>query len=274
MTRSKPIPLDTSRYPRVAAYLDAYCDGPGAGTADEPHAAELAASIGDAQVSRQPFEIATVDDFLPADLYGDVLRDWPLLTLKPVNVGKTGSKHVGSRRSVGLQSWKPNTDDGDDTWARLARVARSAPLTRALFTRFADVIEGNLGHPDVRHITQPGFRLWANQDQGESEALGAHVDSLPKLLTIVLYLDLSGPTTNESSRRWGTTTYAIAPDEVPTVDFSPNAGRTPAGHVEFCPNRAFIMPNCSSALHGVAGGEADVTRRSLMWGYWLITPKP
>ncbi|GIF75633.1 hypothetical protein [Asanoa siamensis] len=273
MTTSTAPPLDTSRYPRVAAYLDAYCSGPGAGTENEPHAAELAFSIGRARVSQEPFTVATVDGFLPDPLYQDVLRDWPQLTLNPVNVGGGSAKHVGSRHSAGLQSWKPETVDTPDTWGSLARLTRSAPLTRALFTRFADVVEDNLAHPDVRNITQPGFRLWANQDRGQAEALGAHVDSLPKLLTIVLYLDLRGPTTDESTRRWGTTTYAIAPDEVETVSFSPNTGRTPAGHIYFRPNRAFIMPNCSSALHGVTGGEAGVTRRSLMWGYWLITSK-
>jgi hypothetical protein len=261
--------LDADRYPRVARFLQDYSAGPGVSTP----IADLSSDVGRCEVADAPFAAAAIDDFLPRDLYDNVLSEWTTLALKPVAVGQPDTKHVGSRHSFRLHNWKPSVDAPSGVWDTISQIVRATPFVTSLFTRFADTVEANLAHRDLEGCTQAGFRLWANQDSGAAEALGAHVDSLPKLLTIVLYLDLSGPTTPASPRHWGTSFYEIEPDSVKTVDFSANAARTPAGNIEFRPNRAFVMPNTSHALHGVAGGEAGITRRSLMWGYWYTRPR-
>lgn len=260
--------LNPDQFPRVAAFLDKYAAGPGAVPTGD--LVDLVGSVQRAAVTYKPFATATIDNFLPADLYRAVLNDWHAVDLKPVNL--PGAEYVGSRRGAQLTRW---TAEGDTealtaTWSRVADAVRSATFVRALFTRFASTVEANLAHPEVADAELPGFVLWANHDHGADEALGAHLDGLHKLLTIVLYLDLTGPRTPDSGRLWGTTLYDIEPDAIKPVEFSPNAHHEPAGYVEFRPNRAFVMPNINKALHGVAGGQEGVTRRSLMWGYWAF----
>ena len=103
--------------------------------------------------------------------------------------------------------------------------------------------------------------------------MGAHVDALTKLLTIVIYLDLSGAITDGSPGLWGTALYGEDQSTAQPLQFTPNAGMPVARQIEFAPNRAFIMPNRAGALHGVGGGEAGVTRRTLMCGYYLQQPQ-
>lgn len=270
MTAAASPGIDAVRFPRVAQFLTGYAQGPGAvaagGTAD------FAATLGRTAVTDKPFVVATIDDFLPGDLYRSVLAEWGAISLEPVTL--SGAEYVGSRKGAQLLRWTPDrVADGMVTaWDKVADAARSAAFACALFARFAPVVEANLAHPDLADAANPGFVLWANQDHGADEALGAHLDGGHKLLTVVLYLDLDGPTTPESNRLWGTALYDAEPGEVKPVEFSANASRNPAGHVEFRANRAFVMPNINHALHGVAGGQEGVTRRSLMWGYWYFAP--
>lgn len=265
-------PVDLSRYPRVASFLRAYDDGPGAVLSETTET--LVSAVDRAVVREQPFVTAIIDDFLPHELYAAVIDAWADLQFEPVEI--LGSKYVGSRRAKRLHNWtaesEPESDIPPGPWTELARAARSSQLTHALFARFAQTVENNLTNPSVADAHEPGFVLWANQDDGSDEALGAHVDALHKLFTIVVYLDLNGPTNAESPRQWGTAVYKSAPDEVIPVRFSPNAERVPADVVEFRPNRAFLMPNTAGALHGVVGGQSGVSRRSLMWGYWYRSP--
>lgn len=267
-TQMSPDPVDFGKCPRVAGFLRTYDAGPGAVSSDV--AGELARTLYRAAVREQPFVIATVDDFLPRGLYAAILAAWADLQFEPVAI--PGSNYVGSRRAKRLHNWTPGNEPASDIppgpWAELAGAARSSQLARTLFARFAQTIESNLASPSLADGHEPGFVLWANHDEGTDEALGAHVDALHKLFTIVVYLDLQGPTDAESPRQWGTALYASAPDEVMPLQFSPNAERMPVDIVEFRPNRAFLMPNIAGALHGVAGGQSGVSRRSLMWGYW------
>jgi hypothetical protein len=91
-----------------------------------------------------------------------------------------------------------------------------------------------------------------------------------KLLTIVVYLKLEGPTNKDSADFWGTTLYTIDGGSIEPLQFTPNDEREPARRVSFAMNRAFVMPNDMTAYHGVAGGQRDVTRKTLMCGYWLF----
>lgn len=270
MTATATPSIDAAKFPRVAAFLAGYAQGPGAVAASDT--VDFAPALARATVTDKPFVVATIDDFLPDDLYRSVLSEWDTIPLEPVTL--SGAEYVGSRKGAQLLRWTPDhiTDGTATTWDKVADAARSEALARALFTRFAPVVEANLAHPDLADAANPGFVLWANQDHGADEALGAHLDGGHKLLTIVLYLDLDGPTTPESNRLWGTALYDAEPGEVKPVEFSANASRNPAGHVEFRANRAFVMPNINHALHGVAGGQEGVTRRSLMWGYWYFAP--
>jgi len=262
--------LDRSQFPRVAAFLDSYAQGPGGATSDGVLA--LAEAVGRVDVTKLPFVAATIDDFLPLELYNRVLDAWESLDLRPVDL--PGATYVGSRQGQQLVNWpesQPPTAQAE-VWETLSAAIRSRQFVSALFTQFAETVEANLGLEEFAHPGQPGFVLWANHDQGPDEALGAHLDASRKLLTVVLYLDLQGAVTADSTRLWGTTLYEMEAGAAKPVEFSLNANHDPAGVVEFRPNRAFVMPNLNTALHGVAGGQAGVTRRSLMWGYWYSAP--
>lgn len=150
---------------------------------------------------------------------------------------------------------------------------RRPAFVRGLFSAFSGVIEGNLAGLGPDAAQPPCFKLYANVDAGTSEALGAHVDALTKLLTIVIYLDLAGDVTSGSPDSWGTALYPRDPGTARPLQFTPNAGLPVATQVKFAPNRAFVMPNTPGALHGVSGGEDGVTRRTLMCGYYLQQPQ-
>ena len=89
----------------------------------------------------------------------------------------------------------------------------------------------------------------------------------------MIYLDLSGAVTHDSPDRWGTALYASGSSGTEPLEFTANASRPVSKRVTFVSNRAFIMPNRAGALHGVSGGQAGVTRRTLMCGYYLQEPQ-
>ena len=221
-----------------------------------------------------PFTHGVIDDFLPSKLYDDVVAAWPghgVLTA----VSLPGNGHyVGSRHAHLLENEDGRSSDTltGHPWDTVRSALRSAALLSSLAERFSATLEHNLAAlPTPTDARTATFKLWANQDEGKSEALGAHVDDLRKILTIVVYLQLSGDTDADSARRWGTALYDGERARTAPMAFSANSSHTPVAHVEFAANRAFVMPNAASALHGVAGGQDGVTRATLMCGYWLST---
>jgi hypothetical protein len=230
------------------------------------------------KITEAPFKHGTIDGFLPDDLYQDVLRDWPdraaLSTVSlPQGEDLASSSYLGSRKTKLLENWADENRNEVATWNRLSLSLREQNFVRALFTRFSGVIEDNLIALNPSRDSVVSFKLYANFDQGEKEALGAHVDALRKLLTIVVYLDLEGPLNEASSELWGTTLYEADGDAIKPVRFSSNSDHRVGRKIAFSPNRAFVMPNTSSALHGVTGGQKGVMRRTLMCGYWLMAPR-
>ena len=146
---------------------------------------------------------------------------------------------------------------------------REPEFVAELFAKFPDAMETALSA--LGDVTcEPGFRLHVCQDNGQQDALGAHLDGLHKLLTIVVYVELDGSVTSESADLWGTALYDVEARAIGPMKFAPNADYEPSVRVQFRPNRAFVMPNSRKSLHGVAGGEPDVARRSLMCGYWAF----
>lgn len=271
---------DSELPPRVAAFLAAYEAGPGAITAQqETGLVDLAPAVERMDVVDDPFVHGTIDTFLPGELHEAVLRHWPeesaLAAVTLPSDGGPSADYLGSRKTKLLEQWGDGAADGAsaETWNHVSLALRAPAFVRRLFTRFAAVVEDHLAQQNLDAATagRPGFKLYANFDHGAKEALGAHVDALRKILTIVVYLDLTGDTTGESPHRWGTALYEAQPGAVKPVRFSPNAERPVARQIEFAANRAFVMPNTSRALHGVAGGQAGVARRTLMCGYWLLS---
>jgi hypothetical protein len=63
----------------------------------------------------------------------------------------------------------------------------------------------------------------------------------------------------------------VTPEVAASVQFSANSDHEVAARVAFEPNRALIMANQRAGLHGVAGGQDGVVRRTIMCGYWLLT---
>jgi hypothetical protein len=262
-------------HPRVAAFLAAYEAGPGAMTAEQTdELIDLTDSMKRMHVLDSPFMFGTIDGFFPDEIFQAVLRDWPaesaLATVALQAEGDPATDYFGSRKTKLLENWAAGVGcPYSETWNRVSSALRAPALVRSMFARFADVIESNLDSLNVSTSNIPSFKLYANFDQGVKEALGAHVDALCKLLTIVVYLDLSGDLTDESARSWGTALYDAKPGAVEPLSFSSNADHSVAHQIEFAVNRAFVMPNTSRALHGVAGGQKGVLRRTLMCGYWL-----
>src|SRR5436190_9315847 len=64
-------------------------------------------------------------------------------------------------------------------------VLGSPEMVEALFNRFSPTLSEHLGTFGSATQETPGFRMYLCRDSGSSDALGAHVDSLRKLLTIV-----------------------------------------------------------------------------------------
>ncbi|WP_331732557.1 hypothetical protein OG613_48195 (plasmid) [Streptomyces sp. NBC_00015] len=264
---------------RVERFLDLFASGPG--TVSTPNAdAELAPGLERMQTIADPFTCATVDDFLPADLYQAVLRDWPeassfqpVATFATLVYGEPRS-YFGSRMERTVENWAADATPDAATWRRLRNALCHPAFVRALFTRFAETVDDNLAGLDLDELNSPNFKLYTNFDAGSDEALGAHVDAPSKLLTIVVYLDLQGPELPDSADRWGTALYSVGADNCLPQTFTANADHTAARKIQFAPNRAFIMPNSTHALHGVVGGEATVQRRTLMCGYWLKQTRP
>ncbi|WP_331757845.1 hypothetical protein OIE82_35395 (plasmid) [Streptomyces althioticus] len=264
--------------PTVAAFLASYEKGPGSLAAGQnARQTDLVQALPRMQVFDSPFTFGTIDDFLPDGLYQAVLRDWPESSaFNPVAKFVDGrpDAYFGNRKERIVENWAAGDELDASTWNEVRLALRHPDFVRALFTRFAGTIEENLSTLDLDVLHTSSFKLYANVDAGVSEALGAHVDALPKLLTIVVYLDLTGPVSEFSPDRWGTALYAMKPGEIQPLAFTANADHIVAHQIQFQPNRAFVMPNTSRALHGVAGGEDGVQRRTLMCGYWLTKQRP
>ncbi|MCG5219213.1 hypothetical protein [Streptosporangium sp. KLBMP 9127] len=263
-------------YPLVEDFLTRYEQGPGAldEFAGVPEI-DLAPTLDHMRVLERSFTVATIDDFLPETLYQDILRDWPAAEAFAAVTGLPGAAstaYIGERRQRIVDNSLAGDGLSGATWLRLRLALRHPRFVRGLFTCFADTVERNLATLDLSSLDTTNFKLYANLDAGVSDALGAHVDALPKLLTIVVYLDLKGAVTPDSATRWGTALYSAQPGAVRPLTFTSNADHQAVHQLDFAPNRAFVMPNAPHALHGVLGGEPGVERRTLMCGYWLTQP--
>ncbi|MFI2790408.1 hypothetical protein [Kitasatospora sp. NPDC018614] len=260
----------TTAHPRLARYLDGYQRVIGA---DIPAgAAELLPALNRLSMHDDPFPFATVDDFLPEDLYRSILANWPSQSgFDPVARFVEGQPkaYLGSRKERIIENFAgSDAPMATETWNRTRLALRHPEFVRSLFERFADPLEEHLGLDRLLDRKQPNFKLYANQDTGATEALGAHLDAAPKLLTIVVYLQLEGDTDETSVNRYGTALYECRAGEHDFLNFSSNAAHRTAHQVQFAPNRAFIMPNSPVSLHGVAGSQDGVLRKTLMTGYW------
>jgi hypothetical protein len=268
---------------RLDAFLDAYDKAMASDADHDPvmarDQASLSQSLARMQVLDNPFTHAAIDRFLPDDLYRQVLAEWDgAADLAPVtldNPKPDADGYIGSRKARLIDDVAADAPAGMSaaTWARVSQALRAPAFVRALFTRFAGTIETNLALLGDIERDRPGFRLYLCRDEGAKEALGAHLDAMRKLLTIVIYLRLDGAVDAHSEEAWGTALYDMEPGSIVPLHFTPNADHKRVARIGFVPNRAFVMPNDRRALHGVAGGQADVVRRTLMCGYWLFTQK-
>src|SRR6202030_568272 len=101
------------------------------------------------------------------------------------------AKVVDDRHAARMPSAPP------PAWAGISCMLREPEFVTEVFARFPDSIGASLaalGQPPC----EPGFRLHLCQDSGEQEALGAHLDGMHKLLTIVVYISLDGAVTSGS----------------------------------------------------------------------------
>jgi len=260
---------------RVTEFLAAYEKSPGGvPAAPDCQPIDLTPALTRMEVQDTPYAFATIESFLPDSLYHAVLHDWPPEpTFSTVTVSGSPSGYFGSRKQRTIENSATGAGLDTPTWTAARQALRNPAFVRALFMRFSAIIEANLAALGSRMRNAPCFKLYANLDAGASEALGAHVDAQTKLLTIVIYLSLSGNVTGGSAARWGTALYAAEPGAVAPLQFTANAGLPVARQVEFAQNRAFVMPNAAGTLHGVCGGEDGVARRTLMCGYYLQQPQ-
>jgi hypothetical protein len=234
----------------------------------------------DTNVVQQPFEHMVVDNFLQPEMYRLVEEQWPNdADFAPVRLPPHSSgndRYLGSRRAKLIDSFPRGVEELarlPDVWQLLSDSLRHPRFVLSLFERFESTLSGAMRHISTKSTDKAGFRMYACQDAGVGEALGAHVDALRKLLTIVIYVDLKGPCSEKSDTAWGTTLYGNSHEEWRPLEFRPNIATRESIVVRFARNRAFIMPNQPLAQHGVVGGEAGVQRRTVMCGYWLFDPE-
>ncbi|MFZ3491919.1 hypothetical protein ACODT5_01515 [Streptomyces sp. 5.8] len=260
----------TIAHPRLTRYLDGYQRVIGADIPTGP--AELLPALDRMTLHTDPFPFATVDDFLPENLYRSILANWPSQSgFDPVARFVQGQPkgYLGNRKERIIENFAGSEAPmATETWNRTRLALRHPEFVRPLLERFAGPLEEHLGLDRLNDRDQPNFKLYANQDTGATEALGAHLDAAPKLVTIVVYLRLEGDTDETSVNRYGTSLYECRAGEHDFLNFSPNAAHRTAHQVQFAPNRAFIMPNSRISLHGVAGSQDGVLRKTLMAGYW------
>jgi len=218
-----------------------------------------------------PFPHAELALFFPTPVYEQALSEWPSDdNFKAVKVTEH-TEYVGSRRAC-LMVDRPRFERAEickGIWEDIAHVLGSPDVVYALSKRFSLPLGRQIDSLARNENDQPGFRMYLCQDEGISDALGAHVDAARKLLTIVVYLDLVGDEDEASATAWGTRLY----DEEVTprpLDFSSNGLYTARKTVNFERNKAFVMPNTPFSFHGVAGGQKSVIRKTIMCGYWLL----
>lgn len=260
--------------PKVAAFLDAYEAGPGAIPTGAREPLDLTDTVSRMRVKDTPFTYGIIDDFLPRNVYETVLRDWPQSSFNNVEMATAPDADVGSRKVQLIEdSSEPSNEGAVGIWKQVGEALRAPSFVRGLFNRFADVIGANVTSLSDVALSKPGFRFYRCFEQGTQDALRAHFDVPWKLITIVVYVKLTGAVTEDSEEFWGTSLYKAEPGAYKPLEFTPNADHELATRVHFIPNRAFIMPNSSRALHGVAGGQADVQRRTLMCGYRASGPE-
>jgi hypothetical protein len=259
--------------PQVNAFLEAYSVQPATGTpVTGGDVIDLTETVDRMHVEYSPFTYGIIDEFLPKAIYDAILREWPVETeFGRVEMSAAPeATELGSRRVLLIEDTSdPDRVPAAGVWHRVADALRAPSFVRGLFARFADVIDTNLATLGDVTAKTPIFRLNRCHDHGEKDALQAHLDAAWKLLTIVVYLDLRGAVNEDSEQLWGTSLYHTEAGAVRPLLFTPNADHELAARVGFVPNRAFVMPNSSNALHGVAGGQVGVHRRTLMCGYRL-----
>ena len=269
--------------PQLNDFLDFYAAQP---AMLATHASvDLTDTVGRMRVEDTPFTYGIIDDFLPKAVYEAILRDWPAPSAfrpakkrddtqfqgaRRLSQDQAGTAELGSRQVRLIENTSdPDQDPATGVWKQVAEALRAPSFIRDLFDRFSTVIATHLTTIGDATGKAPAFILSQSVDQGAREALEAHLDGPWKLLTVVIYLDLRGAVNQHSEQLWGTALYNTDPGSAPPTYFIPNADLELAGRVGFVPNRAFVMPNSTRALHGVAGGQPDVQRRTLMSGVWL-----
>ncbi len=281
--------------PQVNAFLETYAAQPAmlATHAD----LDLTDAIGRMRIEDTPFAYGIVDDFLPKAVYEAVLREWPAPSafrtsrwrsdaffkgtqrMNEEEVGNVAEvkpvvhapeEHISRKMRLIEDTGDPSRDPATGVWNQVAEALRAPSFIRDVFARFSAVIDAHLtavGDDTTGRV--PSHVFSQSVDHGANEALGAHLDTEVVLLTIVIYIDLQGAVNQDSEQLWGTSLYNPVPGVDPQTLFIPNAELEPAERVGFVPNRAFVMPNSSRSLHGVAGGQPDVQRRTLMTKIWL-----
>jgi hypothetical protein len=288
--------------PQVNAFLEAYAAQP---AMLATHAElDLTDAIDRMRIEDTPFTYGIVDDFLPKAVYEAILRDWPAPSafrtsrwrsdaffhgtqrmsdeeVANLAEGKSAGelehepavhapeKYISRKTRLIEDTADPSQDPVTGVWNQVAEALRAPSLIREVFARFAAVIDAHLTTVGDTTGRVPSHVFSQSVDHGANEALGAHLDTDVVLLTIVIYIDLQGAVNQDSEQLWGTSLYNPVPGVDPQTLFIPNADLEPATRVGFVPNRAFLMPNSSRSLHGVAGGQPDVQRRILMTKIWL-----
>ncbi|MCZ0984100.1 hypothetical protein O1L60_45890 [Streptomyces diastatochromogenes] len=147
----------TTAHPRLARYLDGYQRVIGA---DIPAgAAELLPALDRMVLHDDPFPFATVDDFLPEDLYHSVLANWPSQSgFDPVARFVEGQPkaYLGNRKERIIENFAgSDAPMATKTWNRTRLALRHPEFVWALFERFAGPWRSTWGWTGSRTGTSP-----------------------------------------------------------------------------------------------------------------------
>jgi len=236
----------------------------------------LVSKVQNATLESKPFPYLQVFDFLPPDLYQKALRAWPLdAEFNAVKIEDDGGRmrqYVGSRKAIMLDASPVSSEMNpiSNFWYDLSQYLKSHLFVETLFNKLSTIIEPGIASLEHSADDHAGYRMYVCRDEGTNDALGTHLDATRKLVTIVVYLGLSGETNQDSQERWGTALYETGRQKIRPLEFSETKLHKSNKVVKFIPNSAFIMPNSKSSLHGVVGGQKNVVRKTIMCGYWMF----
>jgi hypothetical protein len=221
--------------------------------------------VAKAEIVKDPFPYAVVDNILPDDYYAEALANFPTAeSLRPINeTGRVTSTAYRERLVVLFadDEFARMTEPQQRFWEEFAGWMYSDLFLNAFVAKFGEALETRLSRILAAEdcLKVRGDALLVNDQT--NYAVGPHTDAPHRLVTFLFYLPRDA-----SMRDLGTSVYR-AKDPAFTCWGGPHHPfdkfdfvRT----VEFLPNRLLAFPKTERSFHGVEKIERQGINRPLL----------